>query len=281
MKKVLITGGNGYIGSHLVKVLCDDYCDAYEVTATDLNDNYIDNRAKHVICDIMKDAYSGNLYDKMNNPDICIYLAWQDGFNHNADSHMENLHLHFQFIKNLVDSGVKHLVVAGSFREYGRFAGMASEDIDEPAENFYVLAKKTLRRAIEIYIQDKDVCFQWIRPFTVYGDDQLNNSIMSKILMWEKEGKESFPFTEGNEEYDYIEVDELAHQIVAIASQTDIQGAINCCSGKPTKLKDKILEFIENNDLKIKPDFGKFKSRSYDSAVIYGNREKLNKILGE
>lgn len=278
-KKILITGANGYIGSHLVNALCERHSDEYEITATDICDSNIDKRANIVVCDLLKEAYSSDLYVKMGRPDICVYLAWQDGFDHNAESHMENLYLHFRFIKNLIDAGTTHFVVAGSFREYGTFAGKADENLDMPACNYYVLAKKTLHNAIDIYIKDKNVCLQWIRPFTVYGDDELNNSIMSKILIWDKEGKQSFPFTEGNEEYDYIEVNELAEQIIAIASQTQVQGTINCCSGKPTRLKDKINEFIESNHLRIKPDFGKYKARSYDSGVIYGDRKKLDIVL--
>lgn len=55
--------------------------------------------------------------------------------------------------------------------------------------------------------------------FTPYGDDEHNNSILTKILKWEKEGKTSFPFTEGKEQYDYIHIDVLAEQIVRIILQ--------------------------------------------------------------
>lgn len=279
MKNILITGANGYIGSHVVKKLCSEYAQEFRVTTMDLADQNIDPRASRVLCDIMQEAEAEDLYRRAGEPDICIYLAWQDGFVHNADSHMKNLYQHYRFLVNLIDHGVKQLIIAGSFREYGSCAGQVKEDLEVPADNLYVLTKKTLRRAIEIYIQDKDVCLQWIRPFTVYGDEALNNSIMSKILRWEAEGKETFPFTMGLEEYDYIEVNELTEQIIAIATQTEVDGAINCCSGKPTRLKDKIEQFIAENHLKIRPEYGAFPARDYDSSVIYGDTTKIDRIM--
>lgn len=278
-KNILITGANGYIGSHVVKKLCEEYADKFRVTTMDLAGQYIDERADIILCDILQEAENENLYQRAGKPDICIYLAWQDGFTHNADSHMKNLYLHYRFLVNLIDHGVKQLIIAGSFREYGSCAGQVGEDLDVPADNLYVLTKKALHRAIDIYIQGKDVCLQWIRPFTVYGDEALNNSIMSKILRWEAEGKETFPFTNGLEEYDYIEVNELAEQIIAIASQTEVTGIINCCSGRPTRLKDKIEGFIAENHLKIRPEYGAFPAREYDSSVIYGDTTKIDKIM--
>lgn len=279
-KRLLVTGANGYIGSHLVKQLCELHAEEFEVIAMGLDECNIDSRAKIVCGDLTQVANDSDLYEKMGKPDICIYLAWQDGFNHNADSHMQNLYAHYHFLTNLIDHGMTQMVVAGSFREYGSCAGRVSEELDVEADNYYVLSKKTLKRALEIYIKDKPVCLQWIRPFSVYGDETLNNSIMSKILKWEQEGKETFPFTMGLEQYDYIEVNELAAQIIAIASQTEVDGAINCCSGKPTMLKDKIEELISKNNLKIRPEYGAFPSREYDSSVIFGDRTKLDKILG-
>lgn len=281
MKKILVTGASGYIGSHVVNHLCENYSSDYMVYAHGLNSDNIDCRATIVEGDVAELSECDDLYDKMGKPDVCIYLAWQDGFNHNAESHMKNLYAHYLFLTRLIDGGTSQLVVAGSFREYGSCAGKVKEDLDVEAENFYVLSKKTLKRALEIYIRDKDVCLQWIRPFTVYGDEALNHSIMSKIVTWEAEGRETFPFTMGEEQYDYIEVNELAEQIIAIASQKEIDGVINCCSGKPTKLKDKIEAFLAENHMKIRPEYGAFPTRDYDSSVIYGDRTKLDKILKE
>ena len=278
MKNVVITGGNGYIGSHVVKKILE-YPDEFGIVVACRNSENIPTGVKCLSLDILKDSNKTNLFEYLGKPDICIHLAWTNGFQHNAPSHIEELSSHFTFLKNLADSGTHQFIVAGSFREYGSVNGMVSQNVFTEPENLYALSKRTLKRALEIYFKDRDICLQWIRPFTVYGDDEKNNSIMSKIIKWEKENKKTFQFTNGDEQYDYIEIDQLAQQIIAIASQTEIDGVIDCCSGYPTRIGDKIEEFLTTNGYKIRPLYGAFPKRAYDSPVIYGDSTKIKEIM--
>ena len=278
MKKVLITGANGYIGSHLISEI-SKYQDYFFVVAADLESDNLPKYIKFMQVDLTKDYNKSALYELAGNPDILIHLAWRNGFDHNASSHMDDLSAHFSFIKNLSDRGTSQFIVAGSFREYGSVNGLVDQNRNVIAENLYTLSKSTLRRALEIYFNNTSKHLQWIRPFTVYGDDTKNNSILSKIIQWEAEGKRTFPFTDGNEMYDYIHVLTLAKQIVAIASQTDVTGIIDCCSGVPTRLGDMVDNFIRVNHFKIRPDYGAYQRRDYDSPVIYGDNRKIKQIM--
>lgn len=275
-KNILITGANGYIGSHIVSRLLRTQ---NNIVAVDFSNSNIDKNACFIKYDILKNADNANLYYDLGPPDIILHLAWRDGFEHNAESHLRDLSSHYLFIKNMIDNGCKHIAVAGSFREYGPCKGMVSENHHCVCDNNYSLAKQTLYRAIKLYIENQSVCFQWLRFFTPYGDDELNNSILSKILRWEHEGRLTFPFTDGTESYDYIHIDELSKQVVAAIHQTDIDDCINICTGKPTSLKEIVETFIKEKKLKIKPEYGAFKSRSYDSTIIYGDNLKIQKIL--
>jgi dTDP-6-deoxy-L-talose 4-dehydrogenase (NAD+) len=146
--------------------------------------------------------------------------------------------------------------------------------------SFYGISKDTLRRIITVYLKDKPVSYKHLRFFYTYGDDeQSSGSVFSKILQLSKEGKESFPFTDGKNQFDYIEIHELAKQITAVIEQDEINGIINCCSGKPVAIKDQVEKYIRENNLTIKPDFGKYPSRPYDSPCIYGDNSKIKKIL--
>lgn len=95
----------------------------------------------------------------------------------------------------------------------------------------------------------------------------------------EENGQEYFPFTSGKNKYDFMDIDELAEQIVLTALQTEIDGVINCCSGIPMSLGDKVEEFIKSHDFKIKLKYGAFPDRPYDSPGIWGDNTKINKII--
>lgn len=273
--KAVITGANGYIGSHLVKELLDN---DHEVIAVDLKHDRVDQRAIIYNDDIYE--LSKNLFKDWGNPDVIIHLACKDVPIHNSLWHIESIPKNFKFLKKLIDSGIKQVITVGSMHDIGYFEGAIGENTTPNPQTFYGVSKDTLRRLLQIYTKDKDVAYQHLRFYYTYGDDeQSSGSIFSKILQMEKEGKESFPFTDGKNQFDYIEIHELAKQIRAVVEQNEVTGIINCCSGKPVAIKDKVEEFLKENNLKIKPDFGQFPSRPYDSPCIYGDNSKIRKIL--
>lgn len=79
--------------------------------------------------------------------------------------------------------------------------------------------------------------------------------------------------------YDFITVDELADQIAHAVAQDEVCGIINCCSGKPVTLAERVELFIKEHNLDIKLDYGVFPDRPYDSPVIYGDTSKIQQIM--
>lgn len=271
IKHAVVTGASGYIGPALVRALLET---GFRVTAVAKDPKLIDSRAK-----IINVRFEDLNYKAGDVPDVLIHLAWQKGFEHQNIAHLENLAGHYAFLNSLISNGLSHLVVMGSMHEVGFWNGCVDENTPTNPGSLYGVAKNSLRRAIEVHPRFNDICFQWIRAFYITGEDHRNNSLFSKILKWEAEGKESFPFVAGQREYDFIMLDELAKQIAAVANQTEVRGIINCCSGEPVSLEAKVLEFIEANKLKIRPDFGAFPERIYDAAATWGNPEKIRKII--
>lgn len=271
--KILVTGSNGYIGTKVVKKLLDE---GYDVVALCNKIDKIDNRAKIISADIL----DGQDYYKIcGEPDVCLHLAWKDGFVHNSAEHIENLSGHFKFIKNMIDSGIKQIAVMGSMHEAGYFEGEMDTLSYTNPQSLYGIAKDALRRSLELYCCNKDVCFQWLRAFYIYGKDEFGNSIFSKLVKASKEGKKTFPFTTGKNKYDFINIDDLVEQIILTIIQNEIDGEINLCSGKPIPLAEQIEKYIIDNKLDIKLEYGKFPDRPYDSPCVYGNNEKIKKII--
>lgn len=272
--KVLVTGAGGYIGKHVVKELLKK---GHIVYAVDFNCKEIDSRASVIDVDI----FSGNkdIYIDAKCPDLCIHLAWQDGFVHNSPKHILNLSKHFEFLSNLIEGGCKNIAVMGTMHEVGFWEGEIDDDTPCNPLSQYGIAKNALRNSLFLFAKNLDVNIYWLRAYYILGDDRRNNSIFSKLLQAEETGNTEFPFTTGETKYDFISVNELAKQIVAASTQTEITGIINVCSGKPVRLKDKVEEFIKDKNLKIRLKYGAFPERPYDSKIVYGNAEKIDTIL--
>lgn len=273
-KKVLVTGANGYIGRHVVKALLDKGCDVY---AVDFRFDGIDERAHQVTTEI----FCGDeaIYEELGKPDVCIHLAWRNGFVHNAESHISDLPAHYIFLKHLIEGGLPQLVVMGSMHEVGYWEGAIDETTPTNPMSLYAIAKNSLRQMVEMLVKDKPTILQWTRGFYILGDDLKSNSIFSKIVQAAEAGKTSFPFTTGKNLYDFITVEQLADQISGVAMQTEEKGIINCCSGKPKSLAEQVETFIKEHNYNIKLEYGAFPDRQYDSPGIWGDPSKINQIM--
>ena len=192
---------------------------------------------------------------------------------------MGMLSQHYAFIKNMIDGGVKYLSVMGTMHEIGYYEGCVDENTPTNPLSMYGIAKNALRQSSLLLAEKSNTALMWLRAYYILGDDSNNNSIFSKITQMEHEGKASFPFVSGKNKYDFINVDELAKQIAIASTQSEVTGIINCCSGKPVSLADKVNEFIEKNYFSIRPDYGKFPERPYDSPAIWGDNTKINLIM--
>lgn len=276
--KVLVTGANGYIGRHIVDALIKKGC---EVIATDISVSNVNCSAERIESNIFTLPNDINFYEYFGKPDVCIHMAWRNGFIHNAETHIEDLSGHYHFLTKIINDGLKHLAVMGTMHEVGYWEGAIDENTPCNPSSLYGIAKDTLRKVMIQFCANKSCILQWLRCFYILGDDKMNNSIFGKLLAADERGEKTFPFTTGKNQYDFIDVDELSDQISCVLMQTDVIGIINCCSGSPESLAERVEKFIQEHGLKIQLQYGAFPDRPYDSPCVYGDSHKINKILND
>ena len=273
-KKILVTGAGGYIGQHVVKALLDK---GAAVIATDIRLDDVDDRATKIQKNIFEE--NENIFTEMGSPDVCLHMAWRDGFIHNSEKHIEDLDSHYKFISNMMKGGLKQIAVMGSMHEVGYYEGAIDENTPTNPLSLYGIAKNTLRQLTFLLGKNENVIVQWIRGFYIFGDDLKNNSIFKKIVEAEQEGKTEFPFTSGKNKYDFLSIYDMADQIAEIVLQDKINGIINSCTGQPMTLAEKVESVIKENNFKIKLKYGAYPDRPYDSPGIWGDATKINEIM--
>lgn len=271
--KILVTGANGYLGQGIVRsILNNGHC----VVATDFNTQFVDERAERIDCNLFE---VDNPYSFFGEPDVLLHLAWRDGFVHYSSAHIEDLPKHYAFIKKMVDGGIQQVAVMGTMHEIGFFEGSINESTPCHPTTPYGIGKNALRDLTQMICKQKNIVFQWLRGYYIVGNSKFGSSIFSKITAAVDEGKTEFPFTLGQNQYDFIDYPDFCAQVAAVVGQKNEQGIINICSGKPEKLADRVERFIKENDYRIKLQYGTFPDRPYDSKAIWGDDTKIRKIM--
>lgn len=271
--RVLVTGADGYLGHGIVKEILNN---GNDVVATDLVTENLDKRSIKI---------NGNLfeikdpYQYFGQPDVLLHLAWRDGFVHYSDAHIDDFPKHYHFIKRMIESGVKQVAVMGSMHEVGFFEGSIKAETPCNPITPYGISKNALRNLTQILSKQNGVVFQWLRGYYIVGGGSRGSSVFSKISMAAERGQKEFPFTMGQNQYDFIDYKEFCMQVAAAVGQNAVNGIIEICSGRPEKLANRAERFIKENKYSISLQYGAFSDRPYDSKAVWGDSRKIEKIM--
>lgn len=271
--KVLVTGANGYLGLGVARTILNM---GHEVIAADFHTNNVDDRAKKYSCNLFEIEDPYVFFEK---PDVLLHLAWRDGFVHYSENHIGDLPQHVNFIKKISLSRIKTISVMGTMHEIGFYEGSIDESTPCNPESYYGIAKNALRDVTRLICKQNNINFQWLRGYYIVGNSEFGSSIFSKITTAVKEGKTEFPFTMGENQFDFIEYEDFCKQVAITSTQDEINGIINICSGHPEKLSDRVERFIRDNKYNIRLLYGAFPDRPYDSKAVWGNDTKIKRIM--
>ena len=238
-KKILVTGGAGFIGSNLIKRLFEDTKNATIVNLDNLN-NYYDVSLKEYRLDLLRQKseqlhidYSfvkGDLADKtlidklfaQYKFDVVVNLAAQAGVRYsieNPDAYIQsNMIGFYNILEACRHNPVEHLVYASSSSVYGgnKKVPFAVEDrVDNPV-SLYAATKKSNELFAHCYSKLYNIPTTGLRFFTVYGPagrpDMAYFGFTNKLL----KGQTIQIFNYGNCRRDFTYVDDIVEGIVRV-----------------------------------------------------------------
>jgi nucleoside-diphosphate-sugar epimerase len=278
--KILVTGATGFVGKHVINELSKyDHQVIATTTRTDLNDSA--GKISYVSFDLNDVNLNQDYFLHFGNPDILIHLAWQGLPNYKSFFHFEhNLMGHYSFLKNMLSHGLKKLVVTGTCFEYGMREGCLSEEMIADPQNPYALAKDTLRKFLFEFRKNHEFECTWIRLFYMYGEGQNPNALLSQLQTALQNGDTVFNMSGGEQLRDYLPIEKVAEYIVKIAI-SDVSGIINCCSGKPVKVKQLVENYLKHIHRHIGLNTGFYPYTDYEAMSFWGDNTKLKRIINK
>lgn len=279
--RVAVTGATGFLGRHVVPALRQR---GAEVTVMLRPGG--DAGAKPWTKGLAAAAVDladppADAYDRLGCPQAVVHLAWQGLPNYRSLHHFESeLPLQYRFLKRLVESGLPRLVVTGTCFEYGMQSGALAETLPAAPTNPYGYAKDGLRRQLEYLKATRPFSLAWARLFYMYGEGQAANSLLPQLERALAAGDKSFDMSAGEQLRDYLPVSEVARSLAALAFDDGDPGPVNVCSGVPTSVRGLVEGWLAERGATIALNRGHYPYPDYEPMAFWGDRRKLERILG-
>lgn len=278
-KNIIVTGATGFIGRHLVNALLKENYNVI-VLVRDLKKlNKIKNLNNIKIIEYDID----NPHQKINLPpqSTLIHCAWGNVRNINDMVHIEKHFINnFLFLKNIINLGVKNIIVTGTCFEYGlQYGGVSAMDITKP-NTPYAIAKDFLHKSLRVLQDEFKFNLIWARIFYTYGDGQDKNSVISLFDSALKEGDLKFNMSFGEQLFDYLPIEKIANYLVALIKHQN--GVINICSGEPISLRRLLEKRMKEKGKNIELNLGVYDYRKNDALAIWGSKTfeaQLNNLI--
>src|SRR5581483_1915091 len=176
MKKILITGGAGFIGSHLADRFINDN---YNISVIDdlsggFNRN-LNKKTEFYECDLMDQKRTDEIISKIK-PEIVYHLAANAAENKAQFSPIDITTRNFNtFINTFVSSlrnGMKRIIVTSSIAVYGALQTPFKENDKPEPEDLYGISKLMMEESLKVLSRVHGFEYIITRPHNVYGPRQ-------------------------------------------------------------------------------------------------------------
>ena len=276
-RKILITGGTGFIGYHLAKkcLKLNWKVDSISTKLPSIRRKL--KRVNYIILDISKK----NLFKKLSQDyDYVVNLA---GYVDHSKSN-QIVKTHFKGCKNLanyfLNTEIKKFVQIGSSIEYGKEKSPQKENNKKFKKTSSVYGSAKLLSTKYLLNLKKKYNFPSVilRLYLIYGPNQDANRIIP-ITIINSVQNNKFDCSKGKQLRDFLYIDDLINAIIKTLRGRDSVGQIiNIGSGKPTSIKKLILNICRLAK-GGQPQFGKISLRGDEIDKLYPNITKSIKLL--
>lgn len=243
MKKVIITGANGFIGSSLVKKMVANNVEVIAVDITFAGDRL-------PISDLItkiESAVDATLADKIpvGEYDAFYNLAWR-GVNGtdkaNPTVQLSNIQMAVDCADICKKLSVKKYLCAGTVAENATFS---LSNLDKTSGGMmYGVAKHACRLIVEDYCKNVGQAFVWMQFSNIYGVGNKTGNLVSYTLGELMAGNEP-TFGPGLQPYDFIYVDDLLEAVYRLGVSVTPKSFYYIGSGRPRILKEYLYRIGE------------------------------------
>lgn len=297
-KKVLVTGGAGFIGSHVAEfllargddvVIIDEMNDYYDVRIKETNLKLLriaypdEKRLKIFVGDVCDENLMANIFED-ERPDWVCHMAARAGVRPSIQDPFVYIHSNIKGTTQLMELsakyGVKNFVFASSSSVYGgsKSSFFSEEEVVDNPVSPYAATKKACELLAYTYHHLYKLNVSALRFFTVYGPRGRPDMAPFKFIDRVSRCMEIQQFGDGSSSRDYTYIDDIVDGVVRAIDRPHPYEVFNLGKGSGTSLSD-FISLVEKYTqkkaiVKVMPD------QPGDVPYTCADVSKAYKLLG-
>ena len=277
---LLVIGGTGFIGHHLIKSLQQK---DWNITSVSLRSPRIERFVDGVRY-LHFDMVDQTLVKKYLTQEFEYVVNLGGYINHQPflEGGRSMIETHFTTLQNLLEvlprEKLKRFVQIGSSDEYGNAPAPQHEKLREQPISPYSLAKVANTHFLQMLHRTENFPVVILRLFLTYGPGQDTGRFLPLIIRGCQYDK-TFPTTEGKQIRDFCYVDDTVRAILQTLVVPEAVGnIINIASGNPVSIRE-MIEKVCLISGSGKPLYGRVNYRPGENMSLYANISKAKRIL--
>ena len=284
-KNILITGGLGFIGSHIANTLIENN----NITIIDnLSTGNIKNlnNPQHENLKIIKENICNTNFNKLTlNTDYIFHLASMASVPLSVENPITcskiNLNATIKLLKSATDNNVEKIIFSSSSAVYGENKNMPLKETETLMPNSpYASSKASCELYLKSFYECYGLNYTALRYFNVFGPKQNKNSqyaaVIPNFINALLKNKQPIIYGDGEQTRDFIFVNDVVGANIA-AAKSDYNGVVNVACGEKLSI-NKLYELIKQTlGSDIEPEYKKVRPGDIKHSLAdVNNMKKIN-----
>lgn len=280
MKKVFVTGCNGFIGTKLILSLLKN--NIFVIGCDVSNDARLELRGKIVYLNFNQLINRDICFqkDEFVNIDVVYHLAWSGvstSEKNNLDKQFLNFDITFKVLEFCRDFSVKKIIIPGSTSQFSKCKSEITGNEKPSPSDLYSATKCAIQVIASYFCEKNNLDLNWLLITSVYGSSRNDNNLISYTI--ENLCNDNVvKTTKLEQEWDYLYIDDLIIALYLIGDKGKRNEIYPIGSGVHNKLKfyvETIAKILNKSNLL---DIGSlpYKNKFIDNSIV--NVSKLNEL---
>ena len=272
-KKILVAGGTGFLGFHLLKKLSHLNYSLFSLSSKKPTKHKKILKVRYIVCDVTNPV----LLKKKLKYNFDYIINFSGYIDHSNKS--KTINSQYNGCKNLINlfkkKSIKNFIQIGSSMEYGNSRSPHNERSACKPKGNYGLAKFKASKYLQKIGKRAKMPFTIMRLYQVYGPNQTINRLIP-IVINSCLKDHNFSCSDGTQIRDFLYVNDLIELLIKVIKKKPNNEIYNVGAGN--KLKVKMVIDTINDIIKLgNPQFGKIKMRKDEMKNNYPDISKIKK----